>query len=389
MRHSSRSQNETRVPNSHICLWLSGRSSLRELLCSLRLEEAPMSITIEPFDAASADEATLEGAHLAFLDLEEDFTPGQPATPLEFHRRNWQSGPAQHRRDVRCVARLHGQVVGMAHVAMWRDHPDTGLITLAVRRAHRGRGAGRSMLSWGLAVLADHGRTTFIVDIPDGSPGETAAERLGLKKALSERISQLLVTEIDWGLMEAWIADARERAAEYELLWLTPPFPEEHLSNWCLISDAMNTAPLEDLELAEPAMTPEKWRSIEANVDSRGWDLRGLAAVHRPSGDFAGMTTIFNQRYYPTVAQQDDTVVDQAHRGRGLGKWLKAAMAREFLSEFPEVTRINTGNAGSNAPMLKINTEMGFKPILQIAAWQGPIDVARSALAEYGPPTAH
>ena len=347
-----------------------------------------MSVTIEPFDAASADEATIEDAHLAFLDMEQDFMPGQPATPLEFHRRNWQSGPSKHRRDVRCVARLDGQVVGTAHVAMWRDHPDTGLITLAVQRLHRGRGAGRAMLSWGLNVLTEHRRSTWIVDIPDGSPGESAAQGMGLKKALSEKISQLLVSEIDWELMDSWIAAATERAPKYDLLWLTPPFPEEHLANWCRISDAMNTAPLEDLELEDPEMTPEKWRSMESNLASRGWDLRGVVAVHSSTGDFAGMTTILYQRHHPQVAQQEDTVVDPDHRGKGLGKWLKAAMARRFLADFPEVTRINTGNAGSNAPMLKINTEMGFKPILHISAWQGQIDAAQTALAEYGQPTA-
>lgn len=339
-----------------------------------------MPITIEPLDVAVANEATIQAAHGAYVDMEQDFFPNDPETPLEFHRHNWQIQKTAHRIDVRYVAVEEGDVTGAAHVAMWHDHPDTGLLTPAVIRRHRGRGVGTALIRHGLDVLTDHGRNTWIVDIPDGSRCEAFASRLGLEKALSEKVSQLLVSDIDWDLMDTWIGNASERAGEYELLWLQPPFPEQHLANWCRISDAMNTAPLEDLQLEEPEMTPEKWRSMESNLSRRGWDMRGVAAVHSLSGEFAGMTTILYQRYHPQVAQQEDTVVDPDHRGRGLGKWLKAAMAKRFLAEFPQVTRINTGNAGSNAPMLKINTEMGFKPILHVSAWQGPIEAARKAL---------
>jgi GNAT superfamily N-acetyltransferase len=106
-----------------------------------------------------------------------------------------------------------------------------------------------------------------------------------------------------------------------------------------------------------------------------------LVAVHRPTGDFAGMTTIIYRRNHPGLALQDDTVVDPEHRNRGLGRLLKAAMVKEFLAEHPDVERIDTGNAGSNKPMLAINEEMGFRTILEVSAWQGDIATARKALA--------
>ena len=39
-------------------------------------------------------------------------------------------------------------------------------------------------------------------------------------------------------------------------------------------------------------------------------------------------------------------------------------MIKRFVSEFPEMEKIETGNAGSNEPMLNINIQMGFKPVL-------------------------
>ena len=55
------------------------------------------------------------------------------------------------------------------------------------------------------------------------------------------------------------------------------------------------------------------------------------------------------------------TGVKQEHRGRGLGKWLKAVMLLRIKDEFSNVNTITTGNATSNAPMLSINNRLGFK----------------------------
>jgi RimJ/RimL family protein N-acetyltransferase len=44
-----------------------------------------------------------------------------------------------------------------------------------------------------------------------------------------------------------------------------------------------------------------------------------------------------------------------------LGKWLKAAMLLHVLEIYPDLESVITENAGSNAPMLAINTKMGFK----------------------------
>ena len=79
----------------------------------------------------------------------------------------------------------------------------------------------------------------------------------------------------------------------------------------------------------------------------------------------------------PAASYQWDTAVVDRHRGRGLGKRIKADMWRWLRAEEPAVTRLTTGNAQSNDAMLAINVAMGYRPVLEFAAWQAQVaDVA-------------
>ena len=339
-----------------------------------------MGVRIEEYDPRLASDGLLMGVHEAYLDKDLDFMPGDPPTPIEQHRALWQAPVGTHRKDRRWVALDADEVVGASHMATWVDHKNSGQLDVVVRRDRRRHGIGRRLLLACLGGLEEEGRSKLIIDAPRESPLNPALARLGLRKVLGETISRLTVSQINWDLMGEWIAVAAERAGDYDLLYLETPLPEEHLPRWCKITEAMNTAPLEDMDLGDETMTPDKWRSIESTLAGRGDLMRICIAVHQPSGEFAGMTALHGQTHQPDAAQQGDTVVDPAHRNQGLGRLVKAANVKRFLAEFPDVERIYTGNAGTNEPMLNINVAMGFRPAMLMSAWQGDIAAARSVL---------
>ena len=339
-----------------------------------------MTLRIEEIDVHTATEDVLRGMHEAYVDMEADFLPDDPSPTFVFHKTAWLAPGGIHRREQHWAAIDNDQVVGAARAITWVDHEDSGLAVVAVRKPHRRTGVGSQLLAHCLSGLETQGRSKIIIDAPLDSPLEPALEHVGLKMALGERISRLRVSDIDWDLMENWIERAQERAGDYELLFLQSPIPDEFIDRWCRISEVMNSAPLEDLDLEDATMTPAKWRSMEANHEARGFDLRSYVAVHGPTGDFAGLTVLIHQRYQPWLGFQDDTGVDPAHRNKGLGRVLKATMIKRFVEEFGDVEAIDTGNAGSNEPMLNINIEMGFRPVLLVNAWQGDIAAAREAL---------
>ncbi len=174
--------------------------------------------------------------------------------------------------------------------------------------------------------------------------------------------------------------ERRTAPADYELLFRAGPLPEEDLEPYCNLTGIMNTAPFEDYERDPDVITPVMWRAWEEQDKKRGHEFLIYIVRHKPTGTMVGLTQFIYQHLNPVQGFQSDTGVDPEHREKGLGRWLKAAMLQKIRSDYPEVERIDTDNAGSNQPMLKINIELGFKPIQKFHIWQGDVATIRERL---------
>jgi mycothiol synthase len=339
-----------------------------------------MGIEIVEIDATAAPEVSLLEMHEFFVAQDAEVYPDDPAMPPAQRLASWRNIP-DHRTVRWWLLREAGEIVAAASVSMDEiDNRDVGLARFNVRSYRRRRGHATRLVKPVLDALEESGRSSIIIDSPEGSPWESKLAAAGMKKALVDRESRLLVENIDWDLMNEWIERASERANDYELLFVETPVPEDLLQKWCDLMLVMNTAPLEGLELEDFSMSPEKWRDIERSDLAQGGHLEGFIAVHEPTGAWVGLSEIFFLDHQPDRAYQGDTGVDPAHRNKGLGRWLKAVSIKSFLDRHPDVVRIDTENAGSNEPMLNINIEMGYEPLHVNYAWQGDVVTVRERL---------
>lgn len=254
---------------------------------------------------------------------------------------------------------------------------------LHVLPAYRRRGLARLLLAKLLELAEGHDRRLLLGATTDRVPeGAALAERLGARPGLAAHTNQLELAELNRELLDGWLSAApRER---YALEFRAGPYPEAELSAIAELLNAMNTAPRGDLEVEDFTVTPERLRQWERYRAAQGLERWALFALERSSGALAGATIVYFDARDPALLLQDDTVVVPAHRGHGLGKWLKAAMLEKVLRERPQVERVRTGNADANAPMLAINHALGFKPYVAETVWQLTREELRAYLSEAG-----
>lgn len=327
--------------------------------------------TLNSWNASRAEYAALN-QHTNRIRQER--LPDDPPIPLEETIQNLQSLPPFV--DVSTWAGWapdRSEMVAHGYIVILRTEENQHLaqFEITVLPEYRRQGLGSRILAPIAEKAEQENRTLLMTSTIDRVPGgEAFMRRIGAKKGLEAHTNQLKIADLDRALVAAWLRRGEANLADFELGLWDGPYPEEMLPQVAELYELANQQPLGELEIEDMHVTPEQLRQIEKNNLARGNQRWTFYVVNRESGKFAGYTeTVWNPNR-PEILRQDMTGVHPTYRGRGLGRWLKAAMLDKVIRERPQVKYVRTGNADSNAAMLKINNELGFKPYMANALWQ-------------------
>ncbi len=329
-------------------------------------------ITITPMDAKTAPEAELRRLNDFVNGLNHEAWPDDAPSSFEAFKTSIDTAPPFH-RSFRWIAQRGADLVAYARAGYQVGEDNQHILGgyVGVIPELRRRGIGTALLRRIVETARAEGKRLIFLDGDSFVPASDAVfEHLGGTVGIRETINALRLAELDHELMANWIQRAGERAADYELLSWNTVVPEEHLEAYTDLVHVMNTAPTENLDIEDFILTPEQLRHYEASNKARGVRWWAQVARHRDSGEMAGYTELFWVPHNPLLLGQGGTGVVPEHRGKGLGRWLKAANLEATLRDVPDVTWIRTGNADSNRPMLSINREMGFREYKQETFWQ-------------------
>ena len=309
--------------------------------------------------------------------FDEEAEPGiPPMAEREWRARISPDCALHNSRHHHYAAMVGDQVVGLAHLSLRRSVLNAHVAACEVSGPDDAR---RVLLAEMCHVALDDGRTSLMADGLEGDVEDRFWTGLGLSHRFVERVSVLDVTAVDPHLMAKWAETRSERTAGIELVRWTGATPEEWVPQTRHATSAMRDAPLDDLDYTPEDVTVERLRTDEAALAEMGQELEVILAVD-PSGRAAGITILEINLDRPAASWQSDTVVVPEFRQRGIGRWLKAEMWQQLRALRPEVTRLRTGNAASNAAMLSINVEMGFTPFVHWGVWQGDLADLQSRL---------
>lgn len=264
-------------------------------------------------------------------------------------------------------------IVATADIGLWRveHNQHAAEFDIAVLPTWRRRGIAKELLKRVVEVAQRENRRLLLCNTNSFVPaGEAFMKRLDAEMGLALHINQLDLAELDRNLLGEWIERGQEQASDFELGLWEGLYPEEEYATIVRMKEVMNTAPRDRLDVEDITWTVEQLKQMEESLAKQKVERWTMFARHKGSGQVAGYTEVFWNPDQPETLQQGDTGVFPEYRNRGLGRWLKAAMVEKVLRDRPQVKRIRTANAYSNASMLRINEQMGFKPYKSVFTWQ-------------------
>ena len=245
-------------------------------------------------------------------------------------------------------------------------------IDVTVEPDLRRQGIATELVRRSLEIAQAANRPRLFAGSSDRVPaGRLFLESLGFRPKIEAHVNQLAIDRLDNMLMASWRAIGCSRAQDYDIELWDGPIPAERLNAFAELSNVMNSAPRGDLEIEDTQVTPNMIRERESCFFAAGNRQLISCARHLPTGELAGYTELSWNPKRAAIVWQGDTGVVEAHRNRGLGRWLKATNIASLMHENPSVRFVRTGNADSNAPMLAINRKMGFVPFIAETGWQG------------------
>lgn len=344
-------------------------------------------IQIRPFNIQDADQTEYAAINRHTNIIRRERLPDDPPIQLEETIQMFRNIPPFFDLKMWCAWNPNQtEIVAQGNVGLLRTEENKHLAQseITVLPEYRLRGLGRHLLGLVSEVARADNRRLLLTQTVDRIPaGEAFMSRLGARKGMQGHTNQLRLADLNHDLIELWLERGRERSTEFELGLWEGPYPEDQLPAVAQLFELTNQQPLENLEIEDTHVTPEQLRQMEQMLFTRGFQRWTFYVIEKATGKFAGYTETAWNPNRPEILRQDMTGVFPEYRNKGLGRFLKAAMLEKVLKERPQVKFVRTGNADTNAAMLKINNELGFKPYMAETFWQIEINHVLDYLQEY------
>ena len=323
-----------------------------------------LPVTITRFIAAEAGEALWREWHAFRRARAAQINPGDPVVSDEEAQRdaleestNWDNHWV--------VARVGDQVVASAHFGFRR--PGTAN---AADHAPYLSGGGTVLEDWkrrrigtGLleqARLMMHSMNKSILSLSSHTePGHAFLLRTGAGAKHSSVQNRARFDQLDWGTLRQWEDGIIAHGLTWEshALRVPPDRLEALLPDFTrLIADI----PMGGLDHPPIRFEMESYRQWYETMGRTG-GAHHMLVLRDSTGHVIGLTETGWDARTPDRVWQQLTATDPTWRGRGVARALKAAMFRQIRDHHPQVSLMITGNAEVNAPMLSINSRVGFK----------------------------
>lgn len=299
---------------------------------------------IEELDFAQASEEDRRSMYEVVAAWAVEDIPGKEKPPYEACVAQWEERDELGFDPPRLVVwRQAGKITGYAQVQVTQAEANAhlALATIVVLPEHRRRGIGTALLRGMQPLLS--GRTVIESwSVLKGRPAEQFAAACGFRVVASMTRQRLVLTEPP---------EIGEVPVGYELVTWKGSAPERFIEAYVEGLNGIRDAPQGGSTIDLTRNTIESIRREEAAAVADRWVV---LLLHK--GEAAAVTVVEVNSAVPTVAEQLGTVVLPGHRGKGLGRLIKARM----LHNLDGVEQIFTKTTSDNDHMRRVNHSLGY-----------------------------
>ncbi|MEO8083238.1 MAG: GNAT family N-acetyltransferase [Ardenticatenales bacterium] len=354
-------------------------------------------VRITLFEGATAADTLAEPLTDLRLAMRAERVPGDPPRPRRALLASLRGPRSPGQQERWALASMGDEAVGFG---LWEiegaDNPQLGWLDVFVRPEWRRHGigariaaaltddvaaAGATEIGWAVVGHIDVGRALI----------DRIERAWGLPCRLIERMSRLDIATLD-------AADIRRQceartaglAGRYRPLFFADdafPGSEDGFDVhdfFDMSTEIDNLMPLEDLAMAPEHWTQERWAANVASQRGQGMVIWNFVAQRIDDGRTVGLSNVSFDPDDPWKVNQWATGVRKSEQNQGLGKALKLWMLVKLLDEVPGARMIDTGNAASNAAMIGINNDLGFKEHFREHCYQVGLERWREIVADMG-----
>jgi GNAT superfamily N-acetyltransferase len=321
---------------------------------------------LSPDDEVGCAEAVAVLAATAKLDCPEQLLP----TPRSFAahlKYGWDGDPGQA-----YVARdADGFAAGLLTVELpTYDNTNLAWMEVEVHPDYRGRGIGSDLVRYAEQLARRVGRNSIGMSSWDLPKAARFAQQHGYEQKAIEVNRRQDIAGLDWSVVEDLYADAVRASSAYELVQITGRLPEELLDDMVAVTESINDAPKDDLDIEDDEYSPERLRAYEEAQLAHDRTIYRVIARERATGVLAGHSTVVVEQERPHIAEQADTAVSRDHRGHRLGALVKTGMLLWLREAEPALTQLDTWNAESNSHMIAINEQLNYHIVARALDFQ-------------------
>ena len=329
---------------------------------------------VDPFDKPAFDAWHATQFAADRFGREEHATPWQ----LEESRADKQTEMVSRSTSAHALL-VDGVVVTAAE--LWLpllDNVDLAEVAIHTHPDHRRLGYATQMLAYLEDVVRADGRTKLLAetaypyDAPANGAGQPGADFLtsrGFEFGLAD-VKRVLDLPVDEGILAGLAAQAAPLHETYSIRSFVGPVPEEFAEQYAELDAAIVTdAPMGDIDL-EPAVADVREVRENEALMQRQRRTRYTTMALAADGTAVAYTDLLMAGEDPGAVFQWGTLVRREHRGHRLGLAVKVANLRFLQAQRDDGRILATFNAEINDHMVRVNEEMGFRPVERLGEFQ-------------------